>query len=79
MIGVTPGQLLAMAQTISERTPNAELHKNEVGNLAIMVAGAYAGYVDLGFGEVVYWDDDDSDLARFKYTCNAPDAFRAGR
>jgi hypothetical protein len=49
---MTPEQLLAGAQEIAERFPDAELVKNDVGNLAIVVSGEYAGYLDLRTGEV---------------------------
>lgn len=50
--GMTPAQLLAGAREIAERFPGAELVKNQVGNLAVMVDGEYAGYLDLRTGEV---------------------------
>jgi hypothetical protein len=49
---MTPGQLLAGAQQIAEQFPAAELVKNEVGNLAIVEDGSYAGYLDLRTGQV---------------------------
>ena len=36
---MTPAQLLAGAQAVADRAPDAELVKNEVGNLAIVRAG----------------------------------------
>ena len=47
---MTPAQLLAGATAIAARLPGAELIKNEVGNLAIMDGGVYAGYLDLRDG-----------------------------
>jgi hypothetical protein len=49
---MTPAQLLAGARVIAERFPDAELVKNYVGNLAIMVGGEFTGYLDLRTGEV---------------------------
>jgi hypothetical protein len=49
---MTPEQLLAGAREVAERFPDAELVKNDVGNLAITVSGEYAGYLDLRTGEV---------------------------
>lgn len=50
--GMTPAQLLAGAREVAERWPGASLVKNDVGNLAIVVDGEYAGYLDLRTGEV---------------------------
>lgn len=49
---MTPAQLLAGAQAVAERWPDAVLVKNEVGNLAIVSGGEFAGYLDLRTGEV---------------------------
>jgi hypothetical protein len=49
---LTPAQLLNGAREVAERFPAAELVKNQVGNLAIMIDGEYAGYLDLRTGEV---------------------------
>jgi hypothetical protein len=57
---MTPPQLLSAAQTVIDRAPDAELVKNEVGNLAIVsTAGEYLGFVDLRNGEVTWMDDSD--------------------
>jgi hypothetical protein len=49
---MTPAQLLEGARVVAARFPDAELVKNKVGNLAIMVGGEYVGYLDLRTGEV---------------------------
>lgn len=51
---MTPAQLLAGANFVAARFPGpgVELVKNEVGNLAIVDAGEYAGYLDLRDGVV---------------------------
>lgn len=45
-----PWELLAAAQHLAAQFPTADLVKNEVGNLAIVVDGDYLGYVDLRTG-----------------------------
>lgn len=50
---LTPAGLLAGAREVAERFPGAELVKNQVGNLAIMVGGECVGYLDLRTGEVL--------------------------
>lgn len=52
---MTPAQLLAGAQEIAGRAPDAVLVKNDVGNLAIVRDGEYAGWLDLRYG-TVHWD-----------------------
>jgi len=47
---MTPAQLLEGAQALMDRFPTAELVKNQVGNLAVMVEGEYVGYLDLRYG-----------------------------
>jgi hypothetical protein len=49
---MTPAQFLACATEVAERFPNAELVKNELGNLAIVEGGRYVGFLDLRAGEV---------------------------
>lgn len=49
---MTPAQLLAGAAEVASRFPAAVLIKNDVGNLAILAGGGYAGYLDLRTGEV---------------------------
>jgi hypothetical protein len=49
---MTPAQLLAGAQAVAGRWPDAELIRNEVGNLAIVRDGEFLGYLDLRTGEV---------------------------
>jgi hypothetical protein len=55
---MTPAQLLAAATEVATRFPAAELVKNEVGNLAIMNGGVYAGYLDLRDGTAVVFTDE---------------------
>ena len=59
---MTPQELLAAAQNVVERMPDAHLVKNQVGNLAILdAAGEFQhGYVDLRSGEVRFYEDDDA-------------------
>jgi len=54
---MTPAQLLAAAQAVAGRAPDAELAKNQVGNLSIMRGGEMIGWVDLRYGEV-HFDED---------------------
>jgi hypothetical protein len=49
---MTPAQLLAGAREVAERWPDAELVKNQVGNLAIVDGGRYVGSLNLRYGEV---------------------------
>ena len=49
---LTPAQLLDGAREVAGRFPDAELVKNDVGNLAIVAGGEYVGYLDLRTGEV---------------------------
>ena len=58
---MTPAQLLAGAQAIAARAPDAELVKNEVGNLAIVRAGEMIGWLDLRYGIPHFSEDDESD------------------
>ena len=52
---MTPAQLVAGAQEVIDRAPNAELVKNQVGNLAIIQDGEMIGWLDLRYG-VAHWD-----------------------
>ncbi|MFJ1461819.1 hypothetical protein [Nocardia sp. N2S4-5] len=49
-----------MAEQVAARHPNATLVKNDVGNLSIIDAGEYAGWLDLGSGEVDFFADTDT-------------------
>jgi hypothetical protein len=49
---MTPAQLLAGAREVAERWPDAELVKNQVGNLSVMDGGRYVAWLDLRTGEV---------------------------
>jgi len=55
---MTPAQLLDGAQAVADRAPDAELVKNEVGNLAIVRNGAYIGFLNLRNGELELIEDD---------------------
>jgi hypothetical protein len=54
---MTPAQLLAGALTVRERASDAELVKNEVGNLAIVRGGEMIGWLDLRDG-TAHFDGD---------------------
>lgn len=50
---MTPQRLVEIAQEVAARTPDAELVKNGVGNLAILDSeGEFIGWIDLRYGEV---------------------------
>lgn len=49
---MTPQQLLEAAELLVERMPDAQLVKNDVGNLAVMDGDTYAGWIDLDNGDV---------------------------
>lgn len=53
--GLTPQEFLKTAQEVAEMFgPDARLHKNMVGNLAVLGAdGEYIGWVDLRFGGAI--------------------------
>ena len=55
---MTPAQLLAGAQAVADRAPDAVLVKNQVGNLAIVRDGENIGWLDLRYGEA-YWNDEE--------------------
>ena len=50
--GTTPEQLVAMADEVMRRWPTGFLVRNQVGNLSVLVDGAYVGYLDFGNGTV---------------------------
>ena len=52
---LTPQLLRDAADIIEARHPNARLIKNRVGDLGILVDGAYIGHVALIDGEVCWW------------------------
>jgi hypothetical protein len=52
---MTPAQLVAGAQEVAERAPDAVLVKNQVGNLTIIRDGEMIGWLDLRYGEA-HWD-----------------------
>ena len=53
---MTIEQLISAAQDVSRRFPQADLVKNQVGNLAIYVDDNYVGFIDLLDGEVDLFD-----------------------
>jgi hypothetical protein len=55
---MTPAQLLAGAQAVAARAPDAVLIKNQVGNLAIVRDGEHIGYLDLRYGTVHFEEDE---------------------
>jgi hypothetical protein len=56
---MTPAQLLAGAQAVMDRAPDAELVKNALGNLAIMQDGQMTGWLDLRYGTAHFQADMD--------------------
>jgi hypothetical protein len=52
---MTPTDLLAGVTELVGVHPDADLVKNQVGNLSVIVAGEYRGYLDLGDGSVELW------------------------
>jgi hypothetical protein len=57
---MTPAQLLAGAQEVAERAPDAVLVKNAVGNLMIADADdGMIGWLDLRYG-TVHWTEDET-------------------
>jgi hypothetical protein len=48
---MTPQQLLTVAQQVATWYPEADLVKNQVGNLSVVNAGQYVGFIDLATGE----------------------------
>jgi hypothetical protein len=48
---MTPQQLLAVTREVVARYPQADLVKNQVGNLSVVNAGQYVGFIDLVTGE----------------------------
>jgi hypothetical protein len=57
---MTPAQLLAGAHEVAERTPDAVLVKNTVGNLMIARDDVMIGWLDLRNG-AVHWLEDEPD------------------
>lgn len=58
-ISISPWQLLQAAWRLAEETPTAQLVKNRVGNLSVLIDGEYRGVVDLATGEVDLWGPDE--------------------
>lgn len=54
-ISISPWQLLSAAQRLVEQCPDAELYKNRVGDLSVLVDGEYRGIVHLASGGVDLW------------------------
>jgi len=55
---MTPAELLAGAQEVAARFPDAELVKNGVGNLAVFVDGRYVAWLDLRTGKLDSFADE---------------------
>jgi hypothetical protein len=55
---MTPAQLLAGAEFVADRWPDAELVKNDVGNLAIVRGGEMIGWLDLRYGTAHFGEDE---------------------
>lgn len=60
--GLSPDQFLQTARGVAEKFgPRVRLHKNQVGNLAVLDEhGTYIGFVDLRTGEVEDLREDDA-------------------
>jgi hypothetical protein len=57
-IGITPGQLRAIAHMMNLHPEIVFLQKNRVGNLICENSdGDYIGVIELGSGELVMFDD----------------------
>lgn len=57
---MTVEDLVAVAQVCAEKYPGADLVKNGVGNLLIVVDGQDVGYIDLFSAEAHGWDGWES-------------------
>ena len=55
---MTPAQLLAGAQAVTDRAPDAVLVKNQVGNLTVVRDGEMIGWLNLRDG-TAHWDADE--------------------
>lgn len=55
---ISPRDLARAVDQLVLRFPAAELHKNDVGNLTIMLDGKYVGWVDLRTAEVHVFADE---------------------
>jgi hypothetical protein len=49
---MTPQKLLAVVREVAARYPEADLVKNRVGNLSVMLGVHYVGFIDLRTGEL---------------------------
>lgn len=47
---IDPQALVAACAEVTLRYPDAQLVRNQVGNLAVMHRGEYVGFIDLGSG-----------------------------
>lgn len=56
---MTPTELLVSARRLAgmEAAGTVQLTRNQVGNLAIVFDGSYAGYLDLATGEIELTED----------------------
>jgi hypothetical protein len=57
--GCSAQELLASLQQCVERLPNSRLVRNPVGNLAILENEEHVGYLDLTFGKVVLFEEEN--------------------
>lgn len=51
---MSPDDLRVACELVQLRDPDAELVKNQVGNLAVISNGEYVGFIDLRTGET-WW------------------------
>jgi hypothetical protein len=58
---VKPRDLARAAGALALRFPDAELVRNSVGNLTVLLDDEYIGWVNLRTGEVTIFADEDAD------------------
>lgn len=61
MSGIDPQDLIRALQAVQDLLPGARLHKNQVGNLAIIHNGEYVGFLDLATSQTEIFDTDFED------------------
>ena len=54
---MTPEQMVAAAAVLMERCPRAELVRNRVGGMAVVLDGVYIGYVEIVTGDVTLFEN----------------------
>lgn len=57
---ISPRDLARAVDQLVLRFPDAELHKNGAGDLAIFVGDAFVGWVDLNYAEVHVFADEET-------------------